>query len=436
MTSPLALLIIFIILPTLGASMLAAARSGELGSERAEKTALFYMMMLPVFGLMAVMTTKLIPLPISPIPPLFLGESPSFDGPAGPLEPTASVDMLAVFAWGAVYFILMGILFELIRFARQRFRLVQIIQQAEWRQGVLYTEESVPPFAWDDRLVVLPQSLTRALTDEDLDLIIAHERTHIQRRDGRWFAALALIDALFWFNPAIRKQTAKCRQAAERSVDEFVLTNCPSRRKAYASSLITVLEFTAGRSITAAASMSAGSIEETKMRLKRIMGHKDRAGNKMRSTVVGIAAAALFAQGAVAAVLFTSPSELSVIPVKGVVTSPFGKRFDPISDKKNMHRGIDIKAKKGTPVLAAGGGVVTFADYRGGYGKLVEIDHGAGLFTRYAQLEKMKVSVGDRVTAGQKIATVGSSGRSTGPHLHFEVIAGGKNVDPAAYLEL
>lgn len=436
MTFPLSLLTIFVILPTLGASAIALARSAHLRSERAETAALFSMMMLPAVSLIAVAITKLMPLSISPIPPLFVNESLLLNDPFSTPEPATSLDFGEILAWASLCLICVGILFEFVRFGWQRLRLMRIIRRAQWRQGILYTEKTVPPFAWDDRLIVIPNPLTKALPPEDLDLIIAHEQTHIRRRDGRWFAALALIDALFWFNPALRKQTARCRQAAERSVDEIVLNGRPSRRRAYASSLITVLEFTAGRPMRGAVSMSAGSIEDTKMRLKRIMGHKDIASSRLRPAIIGTAAAALFAHGAVAAVLFTSPTELSAIPVKGVVSSPFGKRFDPVSDKKKMHRGIDIKAKLGTPIDAAGDGMVTFAGWRGGYGNLVEIDHGGGLFTRYAQLEKVKVAVGDRVAAGQKIATLGSSGRSTGPHLHFEVIVDGENVDPATYLDL
>lgn len=118
----------------------------------------------------------------------------------------------------------------------------------------------------------------------------------------------------------------------------------------------------------------------------------------------------------------------------GFMGSRFGSRLDPFNGRSAMHEGIDFNAPTGTPILAAAGGVVVFAEFHPGYGNQVDIDHGNELITRYAHASKLLVKAGDIVKRGQKIAEVGSTGRSTGPHLHFEVRIGGVAQDPAGYL--
>ncbi len=115
-------------------------------------------------------------------------------------------------------------------------------------------------------------------------------------------------------------------------------------------------------------------------------------------------------------------------------TSSFGNRIDPFKRRLAFHSGVDFPAPKGTPILASAGGRVIFAGYRSEYGYTVEIEHVAGLVTRYAHASKLHVKAGQVVIPGQKIASVGSTGRSTGPHLHFEVLKDGRFADPARYL--
>jgi murein DD-endopeptidase MepM/ murein hydrolase activator NlpD len=133
--------------------------------------------------------------------------------------------------------------------------------------------------------------------------------------------------------------------------------------------------------------------------------------------------------------------ELSVMaypghmPVMGArVNSHFGTRRDPFTGRLARHTGLDIPAGHGTPILASGGGRVVSAGYKGAYGKTVVIDHGDGLATLYGHASKLLVRPGEIVMPKQKIALVGSTGRSTGPHLHFEVIRKGQRVEPREYL--
>ncbi|MBK5968221.1 MULTISPECIES: M23 family metallopeptidase [Thiorhodovibrio] len=118
----------------------------------------------------------------------------------------------------------------------------------------------------------------------------------------------------------------------------------------------------------------------------------------------------------------------------GVVTSDFGYRRHPITGRRSMHNGIDISAKVGTSILAMADGLVVFAGRKHGYGNIVEIRHGNGLETWYAHNKANRVKEGDLVNRGQEIATLGSTGRSTGPHVHFEVRKNGVPINPRSYL--
>jgi murein DD-endopeptidase MepM/ murein hydrolase activator NlpD len=117
------------------------------------------------------------------------------------------------------------------------------------------------------------------------------------------------------------------------------------------------------------------------------------------------------------------------------VNSTFGPRKDPLKNLKSYHDGLDMGAPTGTEILAPAPGVVTFAGWYGGYGRFIEIDHGFGITTRYGHLKKIEVEKGDRVDFRQLVGTVGSSGRSTGPHLHYEVRLDGRPLDPDNFLE-
>ena len=148
-----------------------------------------------------------------------------------------------------------------------------------------------------------------------------------------------------------------------------------------------------------------------------------------RTDLLGVLEAQMFEQAVKKKLLPT------MLPVAGTYNaSSFGMRIDPFTGQLTMHEGMDFIAETGEPIVAAAGGVVQFAGYRPQYGNVIDIDHGNDLVTRYAHTSKMFVKEGDIVQRGRKIGLVGTTGRSTGSHLHFEVRFKGAAQNPARFL--
>ena len=124
----------------------------------------------------------------------------------------------------------------------------------------------------------------------------------------------------------------------------------------------------------------------------------------------------------------------SIWPVRGWRTSGFGYRTSPFTGRREMHEGIDVATRTGTPVIAPADGVVIFAGRQGGYGNLAVIDHGYGIVTKFGHASKLNVKIGQKVKRGDIVAYVGNTGRSTGPHLHYEVAINGVPVNPMRYI--
>lgn len=124
----------------------------------------------------------------------------------------------------------------------------------------------------------------------------------------------------------------------------------------------------------------------------------------------------------------------SIWPVRGWLSSSFGTRLSPFSNEKEFHKGIDISTRKNTPIVAPADGIVVYVGRKSGYGRTLCLDHGHGVVTKYAHLQKSLIKRGQRVRRGEKIALVGNTGRSTGPHLHYEVHRNGLPVDPLRYI--
>ncbi|MGC4120550.1 MAG: M23 family metallopeptidase [Myxococcales bacterium] len=175
----------------------------------------------------------------------------------------------------------------------------------------------------------------------------------------------------------------------------------------------------------------------------------DTPGSSIRSDLFADALADAVAQAGgvgLSQSLVTSPAtpQAGAIPAAdprllvdggGRVTSGFGSRIDPIDSHQSQHPGVDVSASEGTPIRAAADGVVRVARARGGYGLSVEIDHGGGVSTLYGHASELLVEEGQPIHQGAPVARVGSTGRSTGPHLHFEVRVKGVPVDPARALK-
>ena len=119
----------------------------------------------------------------------------------------------------------------------------------------------------------------------------------------------------------------------------------------------------------------------------------------------------------------------------GWISSLYGYRKDPFTGKRAFHKGIDIAGKEGSKVMAVASGVVSFAGSKSGFGMMVEIRHGNGYTTRYGHNKKLFVETGDLITKGEVIGLLGSTGRSTGPHVHFEVALNDKTVDPQKFMK-
>ncbi len=130
-------------------------------------------------------------------------------------------------------------------------------------------------------------------------------------------------------------------------------------------------------------------------------------------------------------ILVSSPTQR---PVNGYITSGFGYRSHPLTGKKEFHKGLDVRAPRGSPIISPANGIVLSTNRNAGYGRMVVVDHGYGIVTRYGHVSKFFVKPGQRVKRGDRLATVGSTGRTTGPHLHYEVIRNGIAVNPTRYL--
>lgn len=344
--------------------------------------------------------------------------------------------------------------------------------------------------------VLIPHDIETRVSQEDIVMMCAHELAHIRRRDTQLFFATALVRVLFWFNPWIKTIAAHVEQAAEEAADAQVLKRGVDRKayaSCFVASLRFAADKAARRPAMTPTFIPIDR-EGRRRRLDAILHEKHRksAPFAARSLAAGVALAmgvAAVAQAGFAVSpssvenrpafvagltdLFTAETESPlapeapvnvavvedldiapptpeaapeppaavdaappvsqpvelVAPAQGRLTAGFGIET-PIG--VGDHKGIDIAARKGDPVLAARAGVVILADERGrsAYGKVVKIDHGEGVYTKYAHLSRIDVAKGDWVAAGEQIAAIGNSGQSTGPHLHFEYYRNGARIDP------
>lgn len=347
----------------------------------------------------------------------------------------------AILALAGLY--VCGFAFGAIRLLAARKRLRRLALQGARHPGwhdVVLVDMPTAAFADGRGTIVLSCGFTDAVGPEEVALAVAHERAHIRRGDPRYFGLLAWLEVVFWFNPFLRAQSRICRLAAEVACDAAVIAAAPSMRKAYASTIVAALQHAAGDALACApAAISPRNLGDHGMRIGEIMSPSPRRG-KRAAWALAFAAILAVPAGAVQlayAQAASGKSSFMVLPLSGHISAPYGQMVDPFDGKTRFHEGVDIKAREGADIVAPAAGRVVHAirNYQS-YGNFLEIDHGDGLVTRYTHLQSIEVKDGDRVIAGQLIARVGSTGRSTGPHLHLQVMRNGKSINPAEVFAL
>ena len=317
--------------------------------------------------------------------------------------------------------------------------------------NVCHSAALVPPMITMGGKIILPDCLVKSLDKDSVELVIAHERAHWERADPIKFQLFALIDAVFWFNIFVKAQTRHCRQCAEHACDQRVIAGAPASRRAYAKTLVHITRLTAGfRPLSHGHLVNPvpsiilptpkGDIE---MRLRHILDQQKPVPKlSLKKKIISVAALLAIAVPATATQMVMAQSSAQAVPVfstaplDGKITSKFGRRIHPVTKKEKNHKGTDIRGDTGDPIVAPAAAIVTGAKFYDGYGNLLTLDHGGGYITRYGQLSAFEVEPGERVSAGQLIARVGSTGQSTGPHLHLELVKDGEHIDPQSMMTL
>lgn len=305
------------------------------------------------------------------------------------------------------------------------------------------TQAAISPFVagWRRMVLVLPAYITH-MSEQQRQLLIEHELTHLQRRDPQQLLVLRLLVALCWFNPALRLLEQAFIRSMELAVDKAVLNKQPEQALLYGQTLLTSLKQSQPQQMPV---LMPGFIQANanpgfyQQRLQQLFQPAPvlSVWQKWRATTLLCSTALLLNVGC-AQLSFSSPPQEWLLPVGKVPINSFYGEQHPFR-KNRPHQGLDFGAKRGATVKAAHKGKVLIADatsLNNRYGKAVLIDHGHGYQTLYAHLDDFYIEAGQTVEPGQPIGKVGSTGRVTGPHLHFELLIDGKQQDPAPYLKL
>lgn len=357
-----------------------------------------------------------------------------------------------------------GLLLSVFKLAWGRFRIRRLILQAEsagipGQDDVLVSGEVDSPLAWTPfgqpqlSQILLPQSYCGVVSAAQIQDIIIHERAHITRRDDEIGLILRGLLCLCWISPFVKSLFAAWSQATEIRCDMSVTANRePKMRKDYADTLLQSLHIVAGRVRQyPAASFSTQRIRNEKMRIRHIMDGTQPAFKRRRDKAWLGAMAVGFALTGAMAISSTAkagPAEktkqanyVTSPMVSGRLTSKYGATKDPFNPEKTRnHFGIDIAAPTGTPIYAPALALVREVtdSYQDNpkYGRVVVLETKGKVLTVFTHLDGFNVKVGQKVAKGTQIATVGSSGKSTGPHVHIETYKGKKRVDPQSVWEI
>jgi bla regulator protein BlaR1 len=298
-------------------------------------------------------------------------------------------------------------------------------------------------------VIVVPASVASLENLEVVEAVLAHEAVHVKRWDDLLLQLETAVSALYFFFPLAWMTAKRMRDEREHICDEMVLSHQRIAPGTYGRGILTVLKLgLEGGHVHAPAFASARARLEA--RLKAVHANPQSRKPKITLMLAATTFLALFLlpmsrggagpaptdrleRGSVQEILVWEN------PLPGAeITSPFGIRFNPIRQAPDHHNGIDVRTNGNPPVAAAADGRVEVATTRyhenEGYGTVVILNHGNGFETVYAHLDSLAVEEGQRVTTGQVVGIVGSTGVSTGPHLHFEVWQDGEPLDPARFV--
>lgn len=306
------------------------------------------------------------------------------------------------------------------------------------------TSHSAFVFGWSQPILFLPTYLS-SLPQVQQQLLIEHELTHIRRGDHKLLLVLRLYRCLFWFNPFLHYFEQRFVQSMELNCDKQVLSQNPQQLKQYANALVNSLKLSKAQSqltdtgLTAAFTQHSANGQVWSQRLDNILTQHNLKKDKYMKVILSSACllSALLVMGVQATQAQHTPDVLThkafSMPVEGArISAKFGATGRIWG--KNTHKGIDFAVAKGTAVMANMTGTVIIADdtsLHKNYGKVVLLQHADNSQSLYAHLDSLGVSAGQQVLAGQQIGKVGTTGRSSGPHLHFELLVDGKRVDPS-----
>ncbi|WP_281426016.1 M23/M56 family metallopeptidase [Crassaminicella profunda] len=322
-------------------------------------------------------------------------------------------------------------------------------------------------FGWMRPCILLPVDIEKKLTKKGLEHVIFHELAHFKRKDIVLFCITGFLQIMHWFNPIIWYGFYEMRQDCEIACDSMVLSCIgDTESRNYGQTMITLVESTINSFQSVGMARFSTQKSQLKRRIKMItLFKKNTYKISMLSGVFLIFIACTFLTNADESIN-AQKNDLEVItnqvsqnkentvmegldkkenlqekemlwplPDYKKITSTFGKKVHPKFNKVKMHTGIDIAAPQGKVIVAATDGTVIKAGDLGGYGNAIIIDHGNGLATMYGHCSELLVKEDTKVKKGDEIAKVGSTGFSTGPHLHFEVRKEGEPVDPLEYVE-
>lgn len=293
--------------------------------------------------------------------------------------------------------------------------------------------------------------------------LFLHELSHLKHYDLFINAMTTLVKCIYWFNPLVHIAMTRMKDDREVACDTSVLKVLPQDdHRQYGYTLLHAIQM---NHRTTSLALSLGSKNQITRRLTMIRDYKKSKAKSIISSIgVGailvltcfstpVSHASDYINEPLAQVIpfdkqmvhISMDTEDQIIYSKeitfirpletGRVTAPYGKRKHPILNEEFFHTGIDIAAVTGTEILASADGQVIYCDWAGSYGKIIIIEHQDGYQTKYAHISHYKVEKGDEVKQGQVIATVGTTGNVTGPHLHFEVLKDEENIDPQEVLE-